>query len=168
MTEAQELLGPRADIDGLKSAWNEAHGITQRREEQLAEQKKTQATPGVTEDTTPRSPRRQTPEQRRDLQRKYQDGLAAFTSGDFDEAIHNWRAVWFEDPHLENVSNYLIKAYLFQGVELYGRGQYEEAMDRCKRVLEIDPTNEKALRYLDRIKEEQLEIEEIERGKSGE
>jgi hypothetical protein len=63
---------------------------------------------------------------------------------------------------MENISGYLIKAYLFQCVELYGRGQYDEALDRCKRVLEIDPTNEKALRYLDRIEEEKLELEQIE------
>jgi lipoprotein NlpI len=55
----------------------------------------------------------------------------------------------------------LIKAYLFEGVELFSRGEYEAALDRCRRVLEIDPANEKARRYLDRIREEEIEVREI-------
>jgi tetratricopeptide (TPR) repeat protein len=166
--EARELLEDRAYLNELESTWEQSRIAAQRNALQLAEKKKSRGATPVTEDTTPRTPQRLTPEQRRDLQRKYQDGLAAFTRGDFDEATRNWRAVWFDAPNYENVRSYLIKAYLFQGVELYGRGQYDAALDRCKSVLEIDPTNEKALRYLDRIQEEKLEIEAIERGKSNE
>ena len=168
LAEARKSLGATARLDALESQWQGEDLASQRRTQELAAQDTSPESINGTEDTTPLTPRNLTPEQRRDLQSKYQKGLAAFTSGNFDAATRLWRAVWVEDPNLENVSSYLIKAYLFQGVELYGRGKYDDALERCKRVLEIDPTNEKALRYLDRIEEEKLEIEAIERGKSDE
>jgi len=168
LAEARRFLGSRADLDSLEAAWGQQRIAARQRDLQMATSKRARLGGSRREDTTPRAPRSLTAEQRRDLQNRYQDGLAAFSRGDFDDAIRNWRSVWFEDPHLENVSNYLIKAYLFQGVELYGLGRYEDALDRCRRVLEIDPANEKAIRYLDRIKEEQIEIEEIERRKANE
>jgi len=168
LQEARELIGDRADLHTLQEEWQTARLAELRRPVQVATPQDPTNPESRTEDTTPRTPRTLTPEQRRELQQKYQEGLAAFTKGDFDAAIRSWHAVWFEDPNMENVSSYLIKAYLFQCVELYGRGQYDAAVDRCKRVLEIDPANEKALRYLDRIEEEKLELEQIEGGKDGE
>lgn len=168
LAEARRILGHRPDINALEAQWEGERIAARQNNLRMTNRSGPSQVQPNKEDTTPRAPRRWTAEQRRELQQKYQNGLAAFTKGDFDTAIRNWHAVWLEDPLLENVSNYLIKAYLFQGVELYGRGQYDEALDRCHRVLEIDPTNEKAQRYLDRIEEEKLEIEAIERRKAGE
>ena len=55
----------------------------------------------------------------------------------------------------------MIKAYLYEGIALYGNGEYAQALERCQRVLDIDPKNEKALRYLRRIQEEKSELEHI-------
>jgi len=117
------------------------------------------------EDRSPAPPRRLSAAEQRDLERLYQEGLAAFGKRDFERAIRNWRAVWLESPHFEGVGENLIKAYLFEGVELYGRGQYDAALERCRQVLEIDPANEKALRYRARILEEKLEVEQIGEGR---
>ena len=126
------------------------------------------ATPATrSEDSAPRATQVSTPPrslsaaERRELERLYRDGQAAFTKRDFERAIRNWRAVWLEAPQFEGVGENLIKAYLFEGVELYGRGQYDAALERCRMVLEIDPANEKALRYRARIEEEKLEVEQI-------
>jgi hypothetical protein len=162
LQKARDLLGDRQDLRSLQEQWERAQRDVRRQASQVARKQPAPSVDANREDTTPRAPRNLTPEERRELQQKYQEGLAAFSKGDFDAAIRNWHAVWFVDPEMENISGYLIKAYLFQCVELYGRGQYDEALDRCKRVLEIDPTNEKALRYLDRIEEEKLELEQIE------
>jgi tetratricopeptide (TPR) repeat protein len=99
-------------------------------------------------------------DQRRELERLHQEGLEAFAKRDFDRAIRDWRAVWLEAPDFESVAENLIKAYLWEGVELYGRGEYDAALERCRRVLEIDPHNEKAKRYVERIQEEKAEVEQ--------
>jgi hypothetical protein len=64
-------------------------------------------------------------------------------------------------PDYENVADHLVKAYLYQVIGLYGSGDYAGATDRCRRLLEVDPKNEKALRYLARLQEEQSELEQI-------
>ena len=100
-------------------------------------------------------------EQRRTLERQYREGLDAFGASDFERAIRLWREVWLEAPDYESVAGYLVKAYLLEGIALYSSGQYDEAMERCQRVLEIEPGNAKAQRYLARIQEEKVELEQI-------
>jgi tetratricopeptide (TPR) repeat protein len=149
LQQAERLLGRRADTDALEAQWKTrrlAAGNPPVRS-------------GMVEDTAP--PRRASPEERAELDRLYRDGLAAFRRGDFDAAIREWHVVWMGDPEYQGVGDHLIKAYLFEGVELFSRGEYEAALDRCRRVLEIDPANEKARRYLDRIREEEIEVREI-------
>jgi tetratricopeptide (TPR) repeat protein len=91
--------------------------------------------------------------------------MEAFQTGDFEGAIRAWRSVWALDPNYQQVSDYLIKACLYEGVASYSSGRYDVAIDLCRKVLEIDPHNEKAMRYLERIREEKTELEEIEGGK---
>ncbi|HZL84805.1 MAG TPA: PorV/PorQ family protein [Candidatus Krumholzibacteria bacterium] len=112
------------------------------------------------EDAAPTVHRTLSADQRRELERLHQEGLEAFAKRDFDRAIRDWRAVWLEAPDFESVAENLIKAYLWEGVELYGRGEYDAALERCRRVLEIDPHNEKAKRYVERIQEEKAEVEQ--------
>jgi tetratricopeptide (TPR) repeat protein len=152
LRQAERLLGRRADLDALEAQWSArrlAAGNAPSR-------------PGVPEDTAPRHGSRQpSAAERAELDRLYRDGLDSFRRGDFDAAIRDWHVVWMGDPEYQGVGDHLIKAYLFEGVELYSRGEYEAALDRCRRVLEIDPANEKAHRYLDRIGEEETEVREI-------
>jgi tetratricopeptide (TPR) repeat protein len=124
----------------------------QERARQLAQQPGPQARPRVAN---------LSPESRRRLERLYQDGMTAFSAEDFDRAIRLWREVWAEAPEFESVGEHLVKAYLLQGITLYSQGDYERAIERCRHVLEIDPGNEKARRYLDRIQEEKVELEHI-------
>ena len=72
--------------------------------------------------------------------------------------------MWNRDPGYERVSEYLIKAYLYEGIARYTNGQYDAAIELCQRVLDIDPNNEKAWRYLERIREEKKEVQAIEGG----
>jgi len=102
-----------------------------------------------------------TPQRESELQKMFADGLRSFQAGDFDGATRQWQKIWDEAPGFESVGSYLVKAYLLQGIHLYSQGDYRMAMSRCNRVLEIDPANEKARRYLARIQEEQQATEAI-------
>jgi len=151
-------LEARPDLETLRATWEKERAAARA----VARQQPRKAE-GQREDTSPHLDRQRTltAEQRRELERRYRSGMVAFSNRDFQGAIQDWRSVWLDAPEFEGVGDHLIKAYLFEGVELYGRGQYEEALDRCMRVLEIDPTNEKARRYLARIQEEKSELDQI-------
>ena len=99
--------------------------------------------------------------ERQALEASFQVGLGYFEAGEFDAAISTWQSIWDQAPEFGEVGNYLVKAYLLQGINLYSQGEYRQAISRCRRVLDIDPSNQKARRYLARIEEEQQELEEI-------
>lgn len=154
LTEARKFLGPRTDLARLQSDWTAARGTAVRSEDTAS------APP---EPRPVRAERRAAPtaEARRQFEQQYREGLLAFGAGDFQRAIRNWRTVWIEAPDYQNVADYLIKAYLYEGIALYSSGKYEQAIDLCNRVLEIDPTNAKAKRYLQRMQEEKSELQQI-------
>ena len=159
LAEARRLLGESPEIALLTRDLNLASG---RRRSSVSEDAAPKAPTSAIPATTP--PRPLTPADRRQLDKQYQDGLQAFQVGDFDRAIKSWQAVWSVEPGFENVSEYLIKAYLYEGIASYSGGRYEHAAQMCRKVLEIDPKNEKARRYLERILEEKRELEQIEGG----
>jgi tetratricopeptide (TPR) repeat protein len=84
----------------------------------------------------------------------YEKGVEYFKRGDFTNAIGQWRDVWTKYPLFENVEDYLVRAYQYKGMELYSRHQYKEALDVWEKVLDVDPDNEKALRFISRTREE--------------
>ena len=168
LTQARRLLTERAtELDQLRLAW------VGRRDAELAETRAERARAEAallaraapepsTEVVASRTRRAPLSEQRRrELEASYRRGLSAFQSGDFDLATRVWQGVWDEAPTFEDVADHLVKAYLLQGIQLYGQGDYATALDRCRRVLTIEPENPKAQRYLARIEEERLELKQI-------
>ena len=96
-----------------------------------------------------------------ELRPRYERGIGLFTRSDFRNAITEWEEVWKLDPEFENVSEYLIKAYQFLGMELYAGQRYEKALEMWERILLVDPGNAKAQRYITRTKEELSKFEGI-------
>ena len=96
-----------------------------------------------------------------ELRPKYERGIKLFTRSDFRNAIIVWEEVWKLDPEFENVSEYLIKAYQFLGMDLYAGQRYEKALEMWERILLVDPRNGKAQRYITRTKEELSRLEGI-------
>jgi len=88
------------------------------------------------------------------LEQKYNQGMKSFKNGDFEKAIRVFTEVWTADPSFHNVSDFLTKAYLFMGMRRYTEEKYVQAMDLWKKVLSIDPSNQKAIRYLKKTREE--------------
>jgi tetratricopeptide (TPR) repeat protein len=93
------------------------------------------------------------------LQLQYERGVSHFKNGNFSRAIAEWEQVWHRYPHFEKVGEYLVKAYQYRGMELYAQHQYEDALEIWDRVLDVDPENEKAIRYINRTKEELSRLE---------
>ena len=71
-----------------------------------------------------------------------------------EEAVEKWEPVWRKAPSFEKISEYLMRAYQYYGMQLYTDHKYEEALRAWQNILRIDPNNEKALRYINRTREE--------------
>lgn len=150
LDDARPYLIERNDLDNLRDEWAAR--------EQAALQREA-AKPEAVVAERPAPKKELSPARLRELRARYELGLQAFSRGEFAAAIQEWRVVWVQDPDFEQVSSHLVKAYLYEGIALYGDGNYPEAIERCQRVLEVDPDNAKAQRYLARIREEWTEVE---------
>jgi tetratricopeptide (TPR) repeat protein len=90
------------------------------------------------------------PEKIESLRPDYENGVASFTGGKYEDAIDSWEKVWKVWDGFEKVEEYLVKAYQFRGMELYTDHMYEEALETWQKILVIYPRNEKAARYIRR------------------
>jgi tetratricopeptide (TPR) repeat protein len=164
LAETQRVLGKTAQLTSLQSDWETARNraSVDAAAARSAEPEHARAM-GASHAAADLRPAHRTlsAEERREVERRYQAGFRSFQGGDFETATREWQAVWLLAPDYENIGDHLVKAYLYQIIGLYGSGNYAAATDRCRRVLEIDPKNDKALRYLARIQEEQSELEHI-------
>ncbi len=98
-------------------------------------------------------------EERERYRKAYDRGIEFFKRGDFARAIEAWEGVRRASARFEQVSEYLVKAYQYLGMEHYARHEYEKALDTWSRVLAVDPDNEKALRYIGKTREELSRLE---------
>jgi tetratricopeptide (TPR) repeat protein len=91
----------------------------------------------------------------------YERGIGSFSRGDFSRAIDEWEAVYRTAPRFKQVSEYLVKAYQYLGMERYANHEYGKALEVWNRIFSVDPDNEKALRYINKTKEELSRLEGI-------
>ena len=101
----------------------------------------------------------------KELRSVYERGVHFFRKGNFARAIVEWERVWRRYPQMEKVSEYLVKAYQYRGMELYAHHLYEEALEVWRKILYVDPDNEKALRYINKTKEELSRLEGLAGGR---
>ena len=75
--------------------------------------------------STSTAPVRLSPELRSEVEDRYAEGQRAFQAGELTRAIEAWERVERLAPDFESVRAYLVNAYKFVGVELYGRNQLD-------------------------------------------
>lgn len=91
----------------------------------------------------------------------YERGAEHFRAGKFDMAVSEWESIWEKYPGYENLDDYLVKAYQYWGMELYTKHKYDEALEVWQRILRVDDNNEKALRYIQRTREERGRLKSL-------
>jgi tetratricopeptide (TPR) repeat protein len=99
------------------------------------------------------------PDELAQIRASYDRGVESFKRGDFAGAIEEWEGVRREYSEFEEVAGYLVKAYQYLGMEYYARHEYEKALETWNKILVVDPDNEKALRYIQKTKEELSKLE---------
>jgi tetratricopeptide (TPR) repeat protein len=101
------------------------------------------------------------PELEREVDNTYQQAMGLFKSGDMAEAIFNWERVERMAPDFKSVRKYLVNAYKFVGVEEYGRGKLQQAVDIWTKAMNLEPNNNEILNYLERTKTEIDRLQEL-------
>ncbi|MBN1165071.1 MAG: PorV/PorQ family protein [Candidatus Krumholzibacteriota bacterium] len=95
------------------------------------------------------------------LRAGYEKGVKFFKDGKFNRAVEEWEQVWRRFPRFKKIQDYLVKAYLYWGMELYTRHDYQEALEIWGRILKVDPDNAKAIRYIRKTREELSRLESV-------
>jgi len=97
-----------------------------------------------------------------ELQKHINEGKSLFKEKKFQEAIKEFEAALAIDPSNEEAARYLEKARLeakraeisslmAAGKKLLAEGQYDNAAEEFQKILEIEPENRQALRYLKEV-----------------
>jgi tetratricopeptide (TPR) repeat protein len=102
-----------------------------------------------------------TPELRRQVSALYDAAQKAFERGDLDDAINRWERVEQLAPDYESVRDYLIRAYKFVGVELYGQNQLDAAIAVWSKASRLDPRNAEISNYIRRTENELRKLREL-------
>jgi len=84
----------------------------------------------------------------------YQAAQKAFIAGNLEQAIAQWEKVERIAPGYQSVREYLVNAYRFVGVELYGQNRLDEAVDVWRKALQMAPDNGEISDYLRRTETE--------------
>ena len=101
------------------------------------------------------------PELRREVEDTYASGQRAFQAGELTQAIELWERVERLAPGFESVRAYLVNAYKFVGVELYGRDQLEQAVATWRKAAALEPNNPEIAGYIKRTETEISKLKEL-------
>ena len=99
--------------------------------------------------------------ERDELESMVQRGIRAAEAGRNDEALRYWTFVWQRDPSLGSVGDLLEQEYVTRGMESFAAGSLEDAIEAWKSALEIDPEDERTVRYLHRAYEKLHRFEQV-------
>jgi tetratricopeptide (TPR) repeat protein len=106
-------------------------------------------------------------EQHAELRQLYQEAKGLFNEGDIRAAVKRWETVAARAPDFQSVREFLIKAYKFLGLELYGQKQRSEAIAVWRKALSLDPDNVDIVEYIKRAETQMKRLDELAHEQSG-
>jgi tetratricopeptide (TPR) repeat protein len=102
-----------------------------------------------------------TDSQRREVERLYESGTVALEAGRAEDAIRYLELVWSMDPTYRRAAEYLKREYLTKGMEYFADGDMDRAQEIWEKALRVDPTDQRTLGYLSRVREQRVRTKEI-------
>ena len=94
----------------------------------------------------------------KEIESAYQSARLAFEMGDLQSAIAEWERLEQLAPNYKSVREYLVKAFKFVGVELYGQDKLQEAVHVWRKAWLLQPSNLEIKTYIERT---ETEIEKL-------
>ena len=110
---------------------------------------------------SPAAPPKISAEMEAHVQATYGDAMKAFKDGQLDAAIRKWEDVHRLVPDYQSVREYLVRAYKFVGVELYGQDRLDDAIAVWRRAAILEPDNAVISRYMSRARNELRKLREL-------
>ena len=101
------------------------------------------------------------PEMLKEVAATYKRGQDLFEQGRLSEAVAEWERVEALAPGYMSVSEYLVDAYKFLGVELYTRNELSEAVDVWKKAARLAPDSTEIANYIKRTEHEIAKLQEM-------
>jgi len=95
------------------------------------------------------------------VQTLYNRAQADFNRGNLVQAIASWEEVERLVPGFNAVREYLLKAYRFVGIDLYGQNRLTEALEIWEKALKIAPDNAEIAAYARRTRGEIEKLKEV-------
>lgn len=96
----------------------------------------------------------------------YRIAQEQFEDGDLKSAVSNWEMVENMAPDYQSVRMYLINAYKYLGVELYGNNKLYDAVKIWRKAEKLNPKNEEIVNYIKRTLNEIKKVKELTYGES--
>ncbi|MBN2226222.1 MAG: hypothetical protein JW763_02540 [candidate division Zixibacteria bacterium] len=101
------------------------------------------------------------PDVLREVAAAYEEGRHRFEKGDLQGAIAQWEKVERLSPQYQAVREYLVNAYKFVGVELYGQNRLADAVAVWQKAADLNPDNNEIKSYIKRTQNEIKRLEEL-------
>jgi len=97
----------------------------------------------------------------KEVESSYETARKYFEKGDLSQAVLYWEKVERLAPDYQSVREYLIKAYKYVGIELYGQNQLSEAIAVWEKAVGLNPGNVEINDYIKRTKNEIRKLNEL-------
>ncbi|HKK20308.1 MAG TPA: hypothetical protein VJ983_02465, partial [candidate division Zixibacteria bacterium] len=104
------------------------------------------------------------PELAKEVETAYETAQGLFKDGDLKQAIQYWEKVELLAPDYQSVRTYLVNAYKYVGVELYGKNELKEAIEVWKKAARLQPDNKEISDYIRRTENEISKMQELSYG----
>lgn len=98
---------------------------------------------------------------RKEVESSYKTAQRFFEKGDLSQAVQRWEKVERLAPNYQSVREYLIKAYKFIGIELYGQNYLSEAIVTWNKAIQLNPGNDEINDYIKRTRNEIRKLDEL-------
>ncbi|MCP4706637.1 MAG: hypothetical protein GY865_18715 [candidate division Zixibacteria bacterium] len=97
----------------------------------------------------------------REVESSYKTAQEYFEKGDLSQAVQHWEKVERLAPDYQSVREYLIKAYKFIGIELYGQNNLSDAIATWEKAVNLNPGNVEINDYIKRTRNEIRKLDEL-------
>ncbi|UCD20204.1 MAG: tetratricopeptide repeat protein, partial [candidate division WOR-3 bacterium] len=102
-----------------------------------------------------------TEKQKREIKHLYERGMNAMSENNNQDAIRYFELAWSIDHNYQGVVEHLKRMYLMQGMEYFADGKLDKAVQQWENALRVDPTDERAIGYLSRAREQVARTQQI-------
>lgn len=155
----EDFRGALAALDSLDGAVP-GHAWTKEMRQRIADSRARAAVAAAPAKAAP-VPAKLSPEVLKEVEALYRQAQESFQRGELAGAIDLWERVERIAPDYQSVREYLVNAYKFVGVELYGQNKLDAAVDVWQKAARLEPGNKEIAGYINRTQTEILKLKEL-------